>query len=213
MCDNNEEDECNSVIDVEREIRNDEQNTVYSIQHTLSIEEPRWYQELILIPYIEKVLTSQVELELLISHIPFFSTCFFMVPIIWVAVLYNYVPLPPLLITVSVLATFVSFFFWFHPHTFRNGWIHKMDAFMARVTIVIFVLYNMITGGNTGFWMSCFTMFVFFYLSNHFSTIEWCSCLHILSHVCAHIYAGLGIFFTIKHALDRKEQECFANNL
>ena len=39
-------------------------------------------------------------------------------------------------------------------------------------------------------------MFVFFYLSNYYSTIEWCSNDHIYSHFWAHMFALAGIYFT-----------------
>lgn len=196
------DDDLNSIIDVERELLEENESIAYD-RKSLGIEEPSITHMSVLMPFINRIY-SHVDIPMLVAHLPFLSTCLFMVPIIWVAIFYNYVPLPPLLIIVAVLTTVVSWMFWFQPKHFRNGCIHTMDAFMARITIAVFVLYNLITGGNLGFWISSSTMLVFFYLSNYFSSVEWCSDLHILTHVCAHTYAALGIFFTIKHALDSK---------
>jgi hypothetical protein len=39
-------------------------------------------------------------------------------------------------------------------------------------------------------------MFLFFYLSDSYSAVEWCGNDHIYSHFGAHMFALAGIYFT-----------------
>jgi len=108
--------------------------------------------------------------------------------------------------------TFIHFFiiclmistivFWYSP--IRNGWAHKIDKtivhfigflavgyvlfyklFSQKISRYIWFLYGMVLSGSS----------YFLYLSNYYSTIEWCSRDHIVSHFWFHLFAKPSIWF------------------
>ena len=102
-----------------------------------------------------------------------------------------------LLILILNMSIF-SCLFWIDPVAHRNSIFHCLDAFFARMTIIIFILYNLIFQiENTPFFTSMGTMTVFFYFSNYYSGRLWCCASHIFCHLCAHLFATLGIYHTL----------------
>jgi len=110
------------------------------------------------------------------------------------------------------LLTFISFFivcliastilFWYSP--VRNGGMHKIDKtivhfigfltigyvlfyklFLPKIHRYIWFIYGMILAGGS----------YFLYLSNYYSSIEWCSNDHIISHFWFHLIAKPSIWF------------------
>lgn len=101
------------------------------------------------------------------------------------------------LILIIINMSVMSCFFWSDPIGNRNTIVHRIDAVCARFTIFTFISYNIYYQvHNIHFFFAMASMFVFFYLSHHFSGIEWCSEEHIYSHICAHFFALAGIYFT-----------------
>jgi hypothetical protein len=88
--------------------------------------------------------------------------------------------------------------FWSNP--IQHSLIHRIDAIVAKVSIVCFFIYIMFFKRHP--WWGCLTAgFIMvciatsFYLSNHFSTIEWCSEEHIMFHGLMHIFCYIGTFY------------------
>lgn len=110
------------------------------------------------------------------------------------------------------ILTFISFFiaclmlstilFWYSP--IQNGYIHNIDKaivyfigflsigyilfyklFCQNIHRYVWFLYGMILAAGT----------YFLYLSNYYSTIEWCSDDHIISHFWFHLIAKPSIWF------------------
>jgi len=104
------------------------------------------------------------------------------------------------LIFSALFANFVfSIAFWSNP--IRWGNIHRIDAAAARISIIFLTFYVLVFGNLSvaGMWwfiLIIVMLFIFFYLSNVFSSYEWCCKEHILCHFMAHIFACLSITFT-----------------
>jgi len=88
----------------------------------------------------------------------------------------------------------LSIMFWSNPK--KNGLIHKIDAFFARISILFFVIY-VIFFKEIIFHKVCFlilssiTVFMF-YNSNKESSKGWCCQTHTNSHMFFHLFAFLG---------------------
>jgi hypothetical protein len=107
---------------------------------------------------------------------------------------------PFLLLLLILIMTIFSCLFWIDPIANQNTLIHTLDAACARITIVSFIAYNLIFQiENVRFFISMGIMFVFFYASNYYSKRDWCCEHHIYSHLCAHIFALFGIYFTFTY--------------
>ena len=105
---------------------------------------------------------------------------------------------PILLLFLIIIMSIFSCLFWIDPIGNKNTLIHSLDAACARITIFAFIAYNLLFQiENVGFFISMGIMFVFFYASDHFSKIEWGGNYHIYSHLCAHVFALCGIYFTL----------------
>ena len=89
----------------------------------------------------------------------------------------------------------VSILFWLNPAFNRNKIIHKIDSTMARTTIMIFI-YN--TYDNVWFDTSTIIMLWFFYLSNCYSSKNWLSRPHLISHILGHLFAINSIYIALK---------------
>lgn len=101
------------------------------------------------------------------------------------------------LLFIVIIMSIVSVFFWSDPVSNRNTLVHTIDAACARVTIFTFIVYNLYYQiHNSRFFLCMAIMFVFFFLSNYYSGIEWCCNDHIYSHFGAHMFALAGIYFT-----------------
>lgn len=88
--------------------------------------------------------------------------------------------------------------FWQNP--IKNSLIHKIDGIVVKILIISFILYVVLIKKIpwttklaflmiTGFAISAF------YLSDHFSSIEWCSECHIMFHGISHIFCFIGTIF------------------
>jgi hypothetical protein len=99
------------------------------------------------------------------------------------------------LLFLSILIS--SQLFWSDP--IRNSLIHKMDAIIAKITIIYFILYILIYSKHknnlTLFILTIITIILSFYNSNHFSNKKWISNLHIINHAILHLSCFTGSFF------------------
>lgn len=102
------------------------------------------------------------------------------------------------LATILLFIIFCSQLFWSNP--IQHSAIHFIDALVAKIGIVCFVFY-VIFFKKHPWWGCLFASFITvciitsFYLSNHYSTIEWCSELHIMFHGFMHMFCYVGTFF------------------
>ena len=102
-----------------------------------------------------------------------------------------------LLFIMSIMTVF-SCMFWMDPIAHKNTLVHTLDAGCARLTIFVFVAYNIVfRPDNVAFFVSVVLMTAFFYGSDCWSKKEWCGEYHIYNHLCAHIFALLGIYLTL----------------
>lgn len=105
-----------------------------------------------------------------------------------------------MLLLLMVVMTILSCFFWIDPISNQNTLIHTMDAACARFTIFAFIAYNVILQPDNLAFYVCFAfMAAFFYGSDCCSKEEWCSEYHIYNHIGAHIFALMGIYFTLTY--------------
>ena len=105
-----------------------------------------------------------------------------------------------LLAFILLLCFIFSQLFWYHP--VQHSLIHKVDALIAKITILLFALYTLF------YKKLCLLSLVFyfllgllalcaFYRSNFFSTREWSCNDHLLNHGLLHIsgfFAFLYVF-------------------
>ena len=207
------EDDSFTVIDAEKELEDEyeyekekeNENKNEKEKEKEQFPELSTYDVMVIMPFVSHCFEHPLSLyEQMWIRLPFLSTTLFVFPFIWTMYTYNttVLPIPLWLSILSVITAIVSFIFWSNPVQNRNTWVHHLDAKMARLTIFGIILYNIFGGFYAKFWFSCLIMFVFFALSNYFSTVHDFGCiLHIFMHVCAHVFASLGIYFTIEAKL------------
>ena len=209
------EDDSFTVIDAEKELEDEyeyekekekeNENKNEKEKEKEQFPELSTYDVMVIMPFVSHCFEHPLSLyEQMWIRLPFLSTTLFVFPFIWTMYTYKttVLPIPLWLSILSVITAIVSFIFWSNPVQNRNTWVHHLDAKMARLTIFGIILYNIFGGFYAKFWFSCLIMFVFFALSNYFSTVHDFGCiLHIFMHVCAHVFASLGIYFTIEAKL------------
>lgn len=97
-----------------------------------------------------------------------------------------------------VLTYICAALFWYNP--IQHSRMHKIDAIVAKVSIVSFLLYTFFMKK-----LSCYVyysycllflgMIVTAYLSQYYSSQQWCSDNHIVSHGLLHTFCFLGSFY------------------
>ena len=99
-----------------------------------------------------------------------------------------------------ILASFLiiimisSQLFWNNP--IKKSKIHKIDAIIAKIVIMSFVLYTFLYKFNYKFLYILLAIIISFYFSNYYSNKEWCSNKHIFYHGLLHIFCFIGSFYT-----------------
>jgi hypothetical protein len=102
------------------------------------------------------------------------------------------------LATLLIICSIVSIVFWSNP--IKDSQIHKTDRIVARITITSFILYILFYKKNS-LKNLCFYLFLIiataitFYTSHYYSSIEWISNKHILTHGLAHILGIIGLCY------------------
>lgn len=104
-------------------------------------------------------------------------------------------PPGPVLIMPILLVVFVfSIAFWSDPVRFSH--VHRMDAIVAKIAIITFILYVFTyTTKPKLLAISLSIMLMFFYMSSVYSAQVWCGPEHLLMHCCAHIMGVICICF------------------
>ena len=105
------------------------------------------------------------------------------------------------LATLLVICSIVSILFWSNP--IKKSKMHKIDKLVARITITIFILYTLFykqlnTNSLTYIYFYLFLILggaIAFYTSHYYSSKNWTSNEHILSHGIAHILGIIGICY------------------
>ncbi len=83
--------------------------------------------------------------------------------------------------------------FWKNPIQHSN--IHKIDAILAKLVIASFVLYTLLYKFKFSYLIILFAVVTCAYLSNYYSSFEWCSHEHILWHGLLHVCCFLATFY------------------
>jgi hypothetical protein len=99
-------------------------------------------------------------------------------------------------LVVCVLIT--SQLFWYNP--IRYSLLHKIDAIIAKSTILCFFIYTFFIKSQDDIrffgYFALFVVLLFFAtLSDHYSQQEWLSTSHIVFHGLLHIVSFMGTFF------------------
>ena len=99
---------------------------------------------------------------------------------------------------VLVLIIILSQLFWSNP--IQHSTIHRIDAMVAKMGFVSFVVYILFFKKHP--WWGClcgifiiFCISISFFFSHHFSSLEWCSENHLICHGMMHIFSYIGTFF------------------
>ena len=101
----------------------------------------------------------------------------------------------------ALFSNFVfSIAFWHDP--IKGSLVHRIDAAAARTSFSMLLLYviflrSLSWVGYIWFTLSILTTVLFFYMSNVYSSYEWCCMEHILCHFMAHIFTFISILFAI----------------
>jgi len=107
-------------------------------------------------------------------------------------------PLEYFLATLLVICSIVSVLFWSNP--IKDSQMHKTDRIVARITITSFILYMLFYKNNSLKHLYFYLFLIIataiaFYTSHYYSSIEWISNKHILSHGLAHILGIIGLCY------------------
>ena len=130
-----------------------------------------------------------------ITNILVGSSFLFLLPICYA---YSLQIMHCILAVLLFINTICSVLFWSNP--IRYSIIHKIDCIFARITFVFVVYYFLFYKNTTGifhaFGIFLYILFTYdiFLLSDHYSSIEWCSEKHVYTHMIFHISTVIGIF-------------------
>ena len=92
----------------------------------------------------------------------------------------------------------LSILFWSNP--IKQGLIHKIDAFFARISLICFLLYIIFLKEICILYqVLCFILFfmgLFMFLNGHKESCKnWCSKSHTNYHMCFHLFVYLAACF------------------
>lgn len=99
-----------------------------------------------------------------------------------------------LLASFLIIVIIFSQFFWNNPIKQSN--IHKIDAIIAKIVSFSFILYTLLYKFKISYLLLLLIIVISFYLSNYYSTQEWCCNEHIFWHGSLHIFGFISTFYT-----------------
>jgi hypothetical protein len=105
-----------------------------------------------------------------------------------------------ILLSICLIITFLtSQLFWNNP--IRYSIIHKLDGFIAKISIIYFLIYTIFYKKLNNYLLYSYLFFmlcalIFFYLSDYYSNIEWCGAIHIYYHSISHIFCFIGSLYS-----------------
>jgi hypothetical protein len=110
-------------------------------------------------------------------------------------------PIDEVLAFLVILVVITSQFLWTGP--IKGSRSHRIDSYVTKTAILIFISITFERGFSNIWWeMSYMTvigmMALAFWLSNHYSSIEWNSREHILSHSMVHYWGLIGSLYAFK---------------
>jgi hypothetical protein len=104
-------------------------------------------------------------------------------------------PLIEYVLASSLIPTIIcSQLFWYNP--IKKSKIHKIDAIIAKIVIVSFIMYTVCYKFKFTLLFIFLAGIISFYFSNYYSTQEWCSNQHIFCHGLLHIFCFIITFYT-----------------
>ena len=98
-----------------------------------------------------------------------------------------------ILVALIVIIVTFSQFFWNHPT--KHSPIHKMDAMTAKISFVLFSGYIILRKFKFSFLPFVSIIFTCFYLSDFYSSREWCSEKHLIWHALFHFFCACAAFY------------------
>lgn len=104
----------------------------------------------------------------------------------------------PLILSLLLhIITVTSLLFWSNP--IENSYIHKIDSFFARLTIVSFIIYKLLINNKNivVFFGALLITLLLFCISNYYSEKEWCGFNNLFFHTLAHIFSLITICIAI----------------
>ena len=93
-----------------------------------------------------------------------------------------------------IITIIFSQLFWNNP--IKHSKIHKIDAIIAKIVIVSFIIYTLLYKFKYSYLIILLAFFISFYFSNYYSNQEWCSNKHIFYHGSLHIFCFIATFYT-----------------
>ena len=97
-----------------------------------------------------------------------------------------------------LLTILFSQLFWRNPK--KHSMIHKIDAIIAKISIMSFILYTILYKKLNKYLLGSYLliilgMFYTFYYSNKYSTLEWCCNNHLIYHGYLHVLVFAGSIY------------------
>lgn len=92
-----------------------------------------------------------------------------------------------------VITIIFSQLFWNNP--IKQSKIHKIDAMIAKIVIISFILYILLYKFKLSFLLVLLAIATSFYFSNYYSNEEWCCNKHLLCHGLLHIFCFIGTLY------------------
>lgn len=83
--------------------------------------------------------------------------------------------------------------FWNNP--IKQSKIHKIDAIVAKISILSFIMYTLLYKFKISYLFVLLTSILCFYFSNYYSKKEWCSNQHLFCHGLLHISCFIATFY------------------
>jgi hypothetical protein len=139
---------------------------------------------------------------LLHHHILIISSSVFLVPILQFLRYNNHKYFQSLVqcgLVCMLLCNYIfSVLFWWDGRP--NTIIHRIDAFLARLSIVSFSSYILFFRNLELRWKALFLLvlqqcFRMYYFGSKASALNWCSDAHIIWHLFFHLFVGIGATF------------------
>ena len=130
-----------------------------------------------------------------------FTSCLLLIPIIYCMTHFtiknnNYEIILLLLLSSNLIW---SILFWNNGKKYSLE--HKIDGFLAKLSLILFIFYILFIKEDipkkhkTFLLCILFIVILLYYLSNKYSTIEWCSKEHIITHSLFHVSIATGSLF------------------
>lgn len=92
-----------------------------------------------------------------------------------------------------IITIILSQTFWNNP--IKHSSIHKIDAIIAKIVILSFILYTLFYKFKISYLLVLLGIAISAYFSNYYSLQEWCCDKHIICHGLLHIFCFIATFY------------------